>query len=248
MRISVPPLADRRRESRFFSGLASVMAFVVCAALVQNHYLAETLPGQALRSAPQGVIALYDGVLAAWMILLVVQTTLVRKGLMNLHRSIGVGGMVLAILLLTLGAYGAIVAANYPAGWAGASVPPDVYLILPIVDFVLFGAYVAMAYTKRHGRKAHKRWIILATINLLGTAIAQILPTAWMEVSGFFLVFVFADIFIIAILLWDLQSLGRLHPVTLWGGLLLVASQPLRLAFAGTATWQAFADFATSLV
>jgi hypothetical protein len=39
----------------------------------------------------------------------------------------------------------------------------------------------------------------------------------------------------------------RLHPVTLWGGLALVVSQPLRLVVSGTGAWLAFARWLTDL-
>ena len=44
------------------------------------------------------------------------------------------------------------------------------------------------------------------------------------------------------------RTRGRLHPVTLWGGLALIVSQPLRLAVMGTEGWLAFARWATGLI
>jgi len=37
--------------------------------------------------------------------------------------------------------------------------------------------------------------------------------------------------------IWDFKTRGRLHPVTLWAGLLLIVSQPLRLWLSGTDAW-----------
>ncbi len=47
--------------------------------------------------------------------------------------------------------------------------------------------------------------------------------------------------FIVAAPLADLLSGRRPHPISLWGGLLLVASMPLRFAVAQTAAWHQFA-------
>jgi hypothetical protein len=52
------------------------------------------------------------------------------------------------------------------------------------------------------------------------------------------LFFGLTDLFLVPPVVWDLKSRGRLHPATLWGGLLLVASQPLRLWLSGTEAWQ----------
>jgi hypothetical protein len=46
---------------------------------------------------------------------------------------------------------------------------------------------------------------------------------------------------------WDYRSRGRVHPVTLWGGLALVLSQPLRLVLSGSAGWLAFAHWVTGV-
>jgi hypothetical protein len=48
-------------------------------------------------------------------------------------------------------------------------------------------------------------------------------------------------LFLVAIAVYDFRTRGRLHPATLWGGLFLVASQPLRLLIGVSAPWSAFA-------
>jgi hypothetical protein len=82
--------------------------------------------------------------------------------------------------------------------------------------------------------------------NLLAAAIAR-----WPGVIGLgnpLVFFGLADIYIIALAIWDFRSRGRVHPATLAGGLIIIASQPLRLALSGTAAWMAFATWATSFV
>jgi hypothetical protein len=39
--------------------------------------------------------------------------------------------------------------------------------------------------------------------------------------------------------------LKKVHPATLWGGLFLIASQPLRLLVTATSTWTSFAGWLT---
>ena len=55
-------------------------------------------------------------------------------------------------------------------------------------------------------------------------------------------------LFLVPLVVWDLRTRGRLHPATLWGGLLVVLSMPVRLAIAFTSGWLGFADRLTSLV
>jgi len=47
---------------------------------------------------------------------------------------------------------------------------------------------------------------------------------------------------------WDIATRRRIHPVTLWGGLALVVSQPLPLRVSGSGCWLGFAGRATELV
>jgi len=52
----------------------------------------------------------------------------------------------------------------------------------------------------------------------------------------------------VAIVAWDLASRGRIHPATLWGGLAIVVSQPLRLVLSSTEAWAAVARWAVGLL
>ena len=124
-------------------------------------------------------------------------------------------------------------------------VPPLQFLVVPIMDMVVFAAFFTIAVAKRRVAQSHKRWLLLASISLLTAAIAR-----WPGVleHGPVAFFAVTDLFIVALAAWDLKSRGRLHAATLIGGLVLIASQPLRLAISGTPAWLAFASWATSLV
>lgn len=49
------------------------------------------------------------------------------------------------------------------------------------------------------------------------------------------------DIHLVALVIYDLRTRGRLHPATLWGGGFLLVSQPLRVMIAYSQPWQDFA-------
>ena len=49
------------------------------------------------------------------------------------------------------------------------------------------------------------------------------------------------NVFLAALAIHDLRTRGRLHPVTLWGGGIVVISEVLRFAIGFSAPWQAFA-------
>jgi hypothetical protein len=56
----------------------------------------------------------------------------------------------------------------------------------------------------------------------------------------------FVDLFLLALIIYDLATLKRVHPATLWGGLFLVAWQPLRFMIGASESWHVFASWLTS--
>ncbi len=222
-------------ERRFFTGIGFAMLFVVYVGFARSFFLRPWFPDHPAPSEP---IFLVHGVaFAAWCVLLLLQPSLVAVGRTHLHRKVGVAGAVLAAAMVVLGLVGAATAAHRPGGFVGIPVPPLQFLIIPFGDIVLFGAFVALAIARRRDPQAHKRWMVLATVNLLSAAWAR-----WPGlVPNPLLFFGLADAFIVALAIWDFRSRGRLHAVTKWGGIVVIASQPLRLALSATPAWIAIA-------
>ena len=122
--------------------------------------------------------------------------------------------------------------------------PPALsFLVIPFFAIVLFAILAGAGIALRRNGAAHKRLMILATVAILGAAIAR-LPLPIAPIPPVF--FGIADLFILAGIIYDRRTLGRVHPANIWGGLLIVASQPLQLAIMGTAPWLAFARWLTA--
>jgi hypothetical protein len=104
----------------------------------------------------------------------------------------------------------------------------------------LFAGFVAAALAMRGHREAHKRLMLLAYVSIITAAVARLpglLPL------GPLVFFSFSFLFVIAGILYDLWSRGRVHPVYLWGGGVVLVSVPLRLAMSSTAAWRSFAGW-----
>jgi hypothetical protein len=235
------PRARFAAERRFYLGITLAMLVVVYVGFARSFFLRPWFPDHPAATEP---FFLVHGIaFAAWCILLVVQSTLITAGRVGLHRTLGAAGVGLAAAMLVLGVTGALLAANRPTGFVGIPVPPLQFLLVPFTDMVLFGTFVVLAVLRRHDAQAHKRWMVLATVNLLSAAFAR-----WPGlVPNPLLFFGLTDLFIVALAVWDLRSRGRLHPATLVGGLAIIVSQPLRLGLSGSAAWLGFATWATSL-
>lgn len=232
-----PGLAVVRGRRRFYVGIALAIAITVFAGFAPTYYLRYYYQSTPLR----GLLHLHGVVFTAWVLLFLTQATLVSAGRVALHRRLGVAGAVLAGLVVVVGTTTAL--ANASAGRSPLGVPPLSFLAVPFFDMVVFAGLVATGLWYRRRTDIHKRLVTLATIALLGAPIARLpFGAAMVGLPG---VFALADLFIVACIAYDLTTLRRVHPATLWGGLAIVISQPLRLAISGTGVWLGFAGWIT---
>jgi uncharacterized membrane protein YozB (DUF420 family) len=196
--------------------------------------------------APAEPIFIVHGLFfSAWCVLLVAQALLIGVGRADVHRKLGLLGVAVALGMVVLGLVGSLIAANRPTGLVGVDVPPLQFLVVPFFDILFFATFFGLAFANRNNPQAHKRLMLLATVSLLGAAFAR-----WPYVSASLNPFMFyglADLFIVALAIWDFRTRGGLHHVTRWGGLALIVSVPARLALSGTAAWLAFATWLTQL-
>ena len=168
----------------------------------------------------------------------------------DLHRRIGFFGAGLAAVMIPLGMIGALIAAGRPTGFIDVPLPPLQFLVVPFANLAVFGAFVTLGILNRHNAQSHKRYMLLASISILGAAFARwpfAIMAAEFPVPRFSMLDAFVDSCLIPMALWDFASRGRLHPVTLWGGLALIASQPLSSVLSETKPWLAFAGWAVGL-
>ncbi len=234
----------RPAERRFYLGMALAMLAAVFLGFARSFFLRPWFP--AFPAPPEPVFYLHGAVFTAWCVLLVLQPGLVAWDRVDLHRKLGWLGAGLALAMLSLGTLGALVAARRPTGFVGIPVPPLQFLAVPLADMLLFGSLIGLAIAKRRDLQSHKRLMLLASINLVTAGIAR-WPLAIMD-GGPPVFFALTDLFVLALAGWDLATRRRLHPATLWGGLAILVSQPLRLVLSGTAAWLTFARWAVSLL
>ena len=193
----------------------------------------------------------HGAVFVAWFALLFAQTILIATGRVNVHKRLGWIGAGLGVLMVVVGLIGGLIAAGRPTGFIDIPVPPLQFLVVPLGNSLLFGAFFALAILKRRKPQTHKRFILIATIFLLEAAVARWpfpFMIAQLPVPGFTMTELCTDLFLLPIVAWDISSKGRLHPATLWGGLSLITFHLLRFFISDTAIWLTFAKWAVGLV
>jgi hypothetical protein len=182
------------------------------------------------------LIYIHAALFTTWVALFIVQTALISARRVALHRRIGVGGALLAAAMIVVATMTAVAGAKRGPGPAG--MPSLVFLAIPLFDMLMFSTFITAALALRRKKEAHKRLMLLAYVSIMAAPAAR-LPGALP--LGPFACYGIAFVFLAAGIVYDLVSRRRVHPAYLWGGTLLVASVPLRLAISGTGTWMAFA-------
>jgi hypothetical protein len=228
-------------DRAFYSGMAITMAIVVFIGFAPTFYLRSVFGAPVTVSGATSLTPLaqfHGGVFTAWVLLFIVQTTLVATRRVAVHRRVGIAGTMLAILMVVLGLMTAARAAA--RGSAPPGTDPLAFLIIPVTDMVLFATFVGAAVAMRRNKEAHKRLMLLAYISILVAAVAR-LPGVIQH--GPLVFFGLTFIYLVIAIAYDLWSRRRVHAVYLWGGALLVASVPLRLMLSSTQAWRAVAEF-----
>ena len=243
--LPVPIRPDSRRSERsFFSGMAAAIILIALAGFARTYFLRPVLPPlMPVPPALTPLIHLHGVLFTGWVLLLFVQARLVAGQRIDLHRRLGMAGAVMAALIVSVGTLTAL--QGVVRGVAPYGMDPGRFLIVPLFAVGLFAAFVFAGICARRDAQSHKRLMLLATLALLPPAIAR-----WVLLLGLGppVVFAVATLLLVPLIIWDLKSRRRLHPVTLWGGLLLAVSGPLRLLIAQTDGWLAISNWMVGLV
>src|SRR5262245_50445081 len=154
--------------------------------------------------------------------------------------------MYLAAAVIATGIAAAVIAARRPTGFIDILDPPQVFLAIPLLGLIQFAVLVILAYRWRAHAQAHKRLMVLATLSIISAAVIR-WPFDFMfgasPVPGFAMFDLVALAFLLPLVAWDLATLRRLHPATLYGGLAMIAMAPIIGVIARTDWWYAFGDW-----
>jgi hypothetical protein len=226
-------------ERRVYTWGALAAILVVFAGFAPTYYL-KTAFGTPDLSTFKHVHGL---VMTAWFALFLVQVRLVATGRTDVHRKLGMAGVLLAILVVYVGTTLGIASAR--AGVAPVGLPPLVFLVMPFGEMVVFAVLVAAAIALRKRSPFHKRLMLLASLAILTPAMAR-LPFDFVQAGGPLVFFALTDLVIIACIVFDTAKNRRLHPAFAMGLAFIVVGQIGRLALSQTAAWMTFARWVTS--
>jgi uncharacterized membrane protein YozB (DUF420 family) len=233
------PLTARERnlDRRFFTGMAVAALLVVVVGFAPTYYLRAFSDTPPLR----GLVHLHGALATSWLLLFLAQTSLISIGRTDVHRRLGVAGVLLAATFVVVSYATAVTAARLGVTPPGG-LPPLAFLAVPIVTILSFAVFAALGLPLRRDRETHKRLMLLATIAILPPAFARF---RWFGYGGPPVAIGGPCLFILACLAYDRAVHRRVHPALLWGGTLLMLSLPARFALGRTEAWLSLAKWLT---
>lgn len=234
----------QRPERAFFTAMAFLAAAAVVLGFAPSFYLRGSLPLSRPVLPLTPLVVLHGILFTAWILLFITQVILVARRRIALHRTLGMAGAALAVAMVAVGVSTALFGASRGSGPPGNE--PLSFLVIPFFSITTFAVLVAAGMGTRRDAAAHKRYMLLATIGILDAAIAR-WPFALMR-NGPPAFFGIEDLYVLALVGYDLVRLGRVHRATALGGAFVIAMQPLALAVSTTRAWHAFAGWAVGLV
>jgi hypothetical protein len=182
------------------------------------------------------IIHLHAAIFTGWLLLLMVQVSLVAAGNTKFHRKLGIAGGAYGVLILALGIGAAFVlpVENIESGvWSIDEAAS--FLILPLGDMLIFSGFFGAALYYRRRSEIHKRLMLAASVMLVFPAVARMFGGE--NIPGLILFWLLP---ILAGVIMDGLIHRKVHPAFLVGlGVLLLSIG--RVAVWETEAWLHFA-------
>lgn len=189
-----------------------------------------------------------------WLLLFLRQTMLAASGQIGRHRELGVAGVALASGMCFVG-LGMAIGSLKRALALGAGDSGRAFSIVSFSAVLLFGGLFAAAVIKVRKPEVHKRLMLLTTVSMLQAGIGRwfLLFLAPPRIAGAPLVLppvlvtlgpaVVNDFLIVAAMIYDRRTRGRVHPAYWWGGAAVLIVQLARVPLSTTHAWMRMTDW-----
>lgn len=233
--------------SRFYFGMALTCAVVAVVGFTPTYWA--PMADGSLAAAP--IVHLHALLFTAWSIFFIVQTRLAETGRIARHRALGLAGIALASTMLLVGLATAIHSTEAQIA-AGLGDRARGFMIVPVTTILFFGCTIAVAIAKRRRTEVHRRLILIASTAILIAAVARLVRLALTQsgqltgpppVEFSILPSLITDLLIVAAMIHDRRTQGRVHPTYWIAGGIWLAIQLGRVPFSRTPAWQAVVDW-----
>ena len=214
----------RRASERKFYIAVGILVVLICLAGFGPSIIDPT--SRNLPLPMTALVATHAIASSAWVLLFLVQTTLVATGRISIHRRLGMVGLLVGIVFVVSGFVTNVEEARRGFDLSGdlvrlgTAVDPA-FILAPVNFFGLFAVLVGAAVWYRRRPDVHKRLMALAMLGpLAGAPMAHLVghyPA--LQVGGSILAPISSLVLLSLPAIHDRLTRGRIHPVSLWGGI-----------------------------
>jgi hypothetical protein len=238
MAANVQALNPRLVDRKLFIAAAIGFPLVVLAGYFKSYYFSAFFSDS--RPIPNMLVHVHGLVMSTWVLYFVAQVALIRSKNVKLHMTLGMAGIVLAILVIVTG-----MATAYSAQLVRHVAPPGVnphsFFIFPVSDMTLFVILFSAAIYFRSKAVEHKTLMLLTAINFMPAALFR-LPVVSPE-NMVWWAFGAPALLTIGILAWHTWKHGKLNKVFAAGVALLLIAVPLRPIIGESSAWLTFVEW-----
>lgn len=200
----------------------------------------------------------HAAVFYGWTVLFLVQTWLAANHKVARHRELGVFGVALATTMCFVGMAAAVTSLKQSTA-EGFGDAVRAFTIVPVSGIAFFAVLFTLALLKVKRLETHKRLMLVATVSLLQAAVGRWFviflaparldggPVSPPPVFVTIMPGLVSDLLIVAAMVHDRRTTGRVHPVYWFAGGALVAVQVLRVPLSTTAAWTGVANWLLAL-
>jgi len=234
------------RTDRFYVRMASVMVGVAFVGFVPTYWVPMARGTLAITPLVHAHALLFFG----WVALFWTQTWLAAHGRLGRHRELGVVGVLLACAMCIAGV-AATTSALERAEAAGFGPSGRAFSIVSLSALLFFAVLVAVAVLSLRSSTTHKRLMLVATASLLQAAVGRsfalfLRPPEAVgppPVGATIMAGLATDLLIVAAMIHDRRTRGRVHPAYWVAGAALLALQVLRIPLSTTPFWMRFTEW-----
>ncbi len=239
------PGAVRQSQNMLFIVGAIVLTLIVFSGFIPSYWIPISSSSQSF----PWFLHLHAFLFFGWVVLFLLQATLVAKNQVSIHRQVGMVGALWALAAIVTGLYMVIITTYRDMDLIDGSFGA-VITFIPLSQVCMFTGFIALALVNIKRPMVHKRFMMLAALVAITPAIARLAITAIggttpVTVASIFLV---SNGLIVTVAWYDAVRHHRLHPVFLYGGLVILFVRVLRVPFAMSPLWRSIAESLSNLV
>lgn len=234
---AVARLRNTAIDRWYLRTLALVMIAVAIAGF------APSIVDHSRRLGPMTLLVAAHGILFfLWLVLFLVQTTLVATHRVAVHRRMGVVAVALLVLLVPLSYEVTVemVRRGYDlSGDQMVRIDPLFGSIFNFVAVIEFPLLAGTALLFRHRREIHSRLMLFASIMLMEVPITHLL--GHFGLLSPFTVLAGTAVFLLSAVAWDYLTARRVHKLTVIVAISMFLLLPIQGILGSTAAWHHFA-------